>query len=313
MVDGSHRPLAARGTLHWGLPFWGHKSWVGSFYRAKTPAREYLRQYAEVFNTVEGNTTFYSLPSTETVARWLDATPETFQFSFKLPRWISHELKLRNADEPSREFFSRLAPLGPRLGPFLIQLPPSFGVDRLRDLDRYLSSASRFADWLGFQPRLAVEPRHLDFFDPSPAARELDHMLMHFNVDRCWMDTRPLRSGSPSSAAVIEALRKKPDVPVRVPAARCALGPRPILRFIGHPDTEVTEPWMRRWSKVLARWIEEGRSPWLMVHLPDNTLVPQLALDFYRLISRRIELPSAAEPPAQRPEPIAPGQQLSLL
>ena len=58
-----------------GCPMWGFKGWTGSLYRRETPPREYLGEYAAVFNAVEGNTTFYSLPSSESVARWADVTP----------------------------------------------------------------------------------------------------------------------------------------------------------------------------------------------------------------------------------------------
>ena len=66
-----------------GCPFWGCKDWVGSLYSRDARPADYLRQYASVFSAVEGNTTFYSTPSADTVQRWIAATPEHFQFCFK--------------------------------------------------------------------------------------------------------------------------------------------------------------------------------------------------------------------------------------
>ena len=296
-----------------GLPFWGHKTWAGDFYRPKVKAADHLRQYAQVFNTVEGNTTFYSLPGPETVERWQDSVPDTFRFSFKLPRWISHELQLQNAEEQSLEFFERLAPLGKRLGPFLIQLPPSFGPQKLRILDRYLGRLPQFRDCLQLDASFAVEVRHLDLCDPSAHSKHLDEILRHHGVERCFMDTRALRSGDPTLPEVIEASRKKPDLPMPVPALECALGPHPIIRFVGHPDAETTKPWIERWTRVLAQWIQQGRHPYFMVHLPDNTLVPDLAAQTHASLGRRTSLPDLPIFPARRPEPEVGGRQLSLL
>ena len=162
-----HNPL---GKLYLGLPFWGHKGWAGDFYRPKIKAKDYLKEYGKVFNTVEGNTTFYSLPSAESVDRWKDSVPESFRFSFKLPRLITHQLQLVGAQTAMDDFLDRLSPLGSRLGPFLIQLPPSFGPDRLDVLDRFLSTCP---DPLDF----AVEVRHPAFFDHEQTSRRLDDLL----------------------------------------------------------------------------------------------------------------------------------------
>lgn len=300
------------GPFYLGLPFWGHKGWAGSFYRAKTKPADHLSQYAQVFNTVEGNTTFYSLPSEATVERWAAAVSDDFRFLFKLPRWISHELRLEAADEACADFFTRLAPLAPRIGILLIQLPPSFGPNRLGVLDRFLSRLPAFYDQLGRSVPFAVEPRHGDFYDPSPASFRLDDLLRRHGVERCWMDTRALRDGDPTPPAVIEACRKKPDVPTRIPALECALGPRPVIRFVAHPDASTTQPWLRRWTRVLAHWLRQGRTPYFMVHLPDNQLVPELAAEAHRLLSERVPLTPLSPFPASVAPP-EPGGQLSLL
>ncbi len=296
------RPFPA--PLYLGLPFWGHKQWAGHFYRARTRPRDHLSQYSEVFNTVEGNTTFYSLPSRESVDRWCESVPDNFRFCFKIPRWITHEQGLRGAGDSSREFFDRLAPLGERLGPFLIQLPPSFGPPHLQILDRYLSACPSSFHY-------AAEVRHPDFFR-APHGFRLDELLARHGVERCWMDTRALRSGEADLPETQEARRKKPDLPMRVPAKETALGSFPMIRFVGHPEEAVTEPWVRRWTGVLAEWIREGRTPYFLVHLPDNTAAPQLAAKIHRALRKQLE---ALDPlpafPADRPEET--GGQLSLL
>ena len=74
-----------------GCPGWGVKTWVGRLFPGGTRPTEFLERYARVFNTVEGNTTFYALPAAETVARWRDQVPDGFRFCFKFPRTITHD------------------------------------------------------------------------------------------------------------------------------------------------------------------------------------------------------------------------------
>lgn len=72
--------------------------------------KDYLAEYARVWNTVEGNTTFYSLPASETVERWHDAVPPEFRFSFKLPKSITHRRSLEGAESETATFLDRMAP-----------------------------------------------------------------------------------------------------------------------------------------------------------------------------------------------------------
>ena len=81
-----------------GCSIWGNKDWVGELFTKDAKTKDFLQQYASVFNTVEGNTTFYGLPSEATVARWREETSEGFRFAFKFSRAISHEKRLVNAE-----------------------------------------------------------------------------------------------------------------------------------------------------------------------------------------------------------------------
>ena len=121
--------------LYLGCPVWAHAPWRGKFSTASARREEFLPQYASVFRKAEGNTAFYGLPSTATVARWAAEARDDFRFCFKFPRAISHEAQLVGAAElETRRFFERLAPLAERCGPCFLQLPESFGVSRLEGL-----------------------------------------------------------------------------------------------------------------------------------------------------------------------------------
>ncbi len=123
-----------------GCPIWSNKAWVGELFTSDAKSADFLRQYSSVFNTVEGNTTFYGMPAPATVERWRADAAAGFRFSFKFPRTISHDKRLSNVQAETEFFFNTLSPLGPHLGPFFLQLPPSFGPDELPVLDLFLST-----------------------------------------------------------------------------------------------------------------------------------------------------------------------------
>jgi uncharacterized protein YecE (DUF72 family) len=319
---------AARGGASWpyslGLPFWGFAEWVGNFYRPRSKPADFLGQYSSVFGTVEGNTTFYSLPSEETVAKWREATPPGFRFVFKFPRWVSHEGRLDGRLDEAHAFVERMAPLGDRLGPFLVQLPPAFGPERLPELDAFLA---RLPPGTEDAPlHYAVELRHADFFGPhqpgvvapgpagpgSEAGRRADELLYRHGCERCSMDTRPMRAGDTDHPDVTGARHKKPDLP----AISVALHAHPMVRLVGHPEPEVNTPWIREWAERVAHWIRQGRHPFFMVHVPNNLHAPPLALTFHQALATAlgpdVALPPLPDFPADRPTEPEGGQQLSL-
>lgn len=271
-----------------GCPSWGLKDWVGHLYGARTKTRDYLQEYATVFNTVEGNTTFYSTPAAETVLRWREATPATFRFCFKLPQEITHRAALQGAGRETTTFLSRMAPLDERLGPFMIQLPPSFGPDRWQVLERFLSA-------LPSDLQFAVEVRHRAFYDNQDEALRLNDLLAHFACERIVLDTRPLRSGDMDHPDVRSARHQKPDLPV----TPTALGPHPLVRFIGHPEAAVNTPWLNLWSRTLAGWLEQGRQPYLFAHCPNDFYAPGLARRLHQRLEQLANLPAMAPWPGE--------------
>ena len=107
-----------------GCAVWTYKDWVGDFYPKGSRATHFLRLYRERLTCVEGNTTFYSIPSPEMVKRWADNTPEDFHFCPKLPRTITHGAALMPQLANALDFLQLMQGLGPRLGPIFAQLPP---------------------------------------------------------------------------------------------------------------------------------------------------------------------------------------------
>ncbi len=163
--------------LDWYLGTMGFsfKDWKGVFYPEKTAARDYLVHYSQFFNVVEMDSTFYGPPREQTVIRWATITPPGFKICPKMPREITHDRGLMGADEAAEFFVERMRPLGDKLGPILIQLPPGFGFDQ-----RFVLTA--FLAHLPTDVRYAVE-----FRDPSWHAAETGEILQRYHI--CWAST----------------------------------------------------------------------------------------------------------------------------
>ncbi|WPP45780.1 DUF72 domain-containing protein [Pseudomonas sp. AN-1] len=278
-----------------GCPSWNEPAWRGGLYPAGSASRDFLAAYCRVFNTVEGNTTFYARPAAATLARWAQTMPEGFRFCAKLPRDISHEGDLRANLAAAGDFLELLAPLGARVAPLWLQLPASFGPPRLAEL-------AAFIDGLAAPHGLAVEVRHPAFFARGDEEKALNRLLLERGVERIGLDSRALFSCTERSPAVLHAQSKKPRVPPR-PAAFTR---QPQVRFIGHPDLAANDAFLAPWLDKVAAWIEEGRAPHVYLHTPDNHRAPELARRFHaQLMARLPGLPALAESSS--------GEQLGLL
>ena len=108
-----------------GTSGYNYPEWRGSFYPPKLATTKMLPFYAEHFNTVEINATFYRAPTEKSLQGWSGATPDTFKLTLKAPKRITHEARLRNCADNTQYFFDTAAKLGTKLGVLLFQLPPT--------------------------------------------------------------------------------------------------------------------------------------------------------------------------------------------
>lgn len=281
-----------------GCAVWAYKDWVGELFPPGSKSGDFLRLYSRRLTTVEGNTTFYAVPKPEMVARWAAETPETFRFCFKLPRDISHAGPLVPQLDATHAFLGRLAPLGPRLGPCFLQLPPGYGPAQRGDLARWLAA------WPRERP-VTVEVRHPDWYaEPSESA--LMELLERHGAGRVIMDVRPIRQASRGGELLEDARERKPDVPMH-PLRSGGLA---MVRYIGHPEPAENDAYLDEWAARIASWLAEGTRVYLFMHCPDEARSPALC----RAIQARLEQLDAVPPlPWGRDEPPpAPPEQLSL-
>ncbi|CAI8798522.1 DUF72 domain-containing protein [Pseudomonas sp. IT-P218] len=279
-----------------GCPSWSENAWRDYLYPPAAKPADFLNLYAQVFNAVEGNTTFYASPAASTVQRWAEAMPGHFRFTAKFPREISHGGDLREQLTAAETFTQLLSPLGERVSPLWLQLSKSFTPQRLPELAGFID---------GLQRPLAVEVRHDDFFAKGDSERELNRLLLDRGVERICLDPRALFSCTSTEPSVLHAQSKKPRVPPR-PAAFTQF---PQVRFIGHPQLEANDPFLEPWVEKIALWIEEGRTPYIFLHTADNLLAAKLAQRFHTRLMLR--LPGLPALPELYREPAA--EQLGLL
>lgn len=142
-----------------GTSGFSYPEWRGTFYPEKLPESAMLRAYGERLPTVEVNNTFYRMPQRSVFEGWAQKVPDGFTFAIKAPRRITHLGKLRNVEEAMNQFVDIARALGPKLGPFLFQLPPTFKKDE-----------AVLRDFLALCPddvAVALEFRHASWFaDP---------------------------------------------------------------------------------------------------------------------------------------------------
>lgn len=272
--------------LYLGCPIWSFKGWVGNFYPKGTKSADFLREYAKRLTTIEGNTTFYAVPSAKTLALWVDEMPETFRFCPKVPRAISHEGKLTGQIEQAKAFIEVMSQLGSRLGPMFLQLPPQYSPRLFDDLSAFLEA------W-PVDVRLGVEVRHLDWFD-DPHSQTLNELLSSHNMARVVIDTRPIRSLegdrtllSDAYQSLLEARSRKPNVPI-LPERTADFA---FIRYIGHPQMEINVPFLEEWSRFLTEQLREGSDAYVFCHSPDNLIAPQLCREFQRRVSADVNIP----------------------
>jgi uncharacterized protein YecE (DUF72 family) len=139
--------MERRGALYIGTSGWHYKHWRGPFYPEKLPASRMLDYYAQHFDTVEINSSFYRLPLETGLASWRDSSPNGFRFAVKGSRFLTHMKKLKDPEPGVEKFFSRVGLLGRKLGPVIFQLPPWWEAnpERLEDFLRALPPKRRYA------------------------------------------------------------------------------------------------------------------------------------------------------------------------
>ncbi len=279
-----------------GCAIWAYKGWVGDLFPTGSRPADFLKLYGQRFLTVEGNTTFYSIPDALTVQRWAADTPTGFQFCLKLPRAITHDGPLVPHIPDALRFIAHMQGLGNRLGPFFAQLPPHYGPQQFTDLTTFLTALPRNTH------DFALEVRHPDWFKPAHTHR-LNHLLERLGLGRVILDTRPIYDCTDDPQVASE--RKKP----RLPLQPTVTAPFTLVRYISHPDRDFNRTYLQAWAERLEQWLRQGTRIYVFVHCPVEARSPTNARLFQSLLEKHGVLvpplpwdllPSAPPPDAEQ-------------
>lgn len=157
-----------------GCSGWYYDEWKSAFYPDGLSKSEWLSYYAQHFSTVEVNNTFYSFPTPETVQSWAERVPSHFRFTFKAPRFITHQKKFKNTESQITQFYSTIGTLGPRLGCILFQIPSTIKKDM--DFLEHIFSQ------LDLRRKNVLEFRHESWFSRDVYDVMKEHKVMFCTV-----------------------------------------------------------------------------------------------------------------------------------
>lgn len=146
--------MGDKNKIYIGTSGWVYKDWEKIFYPKDLHSDDHLKFFAQEFKTVEINYSFYHLPSAESFAKWKDSVPEDFIFSVKISRFITHIKRMKNIEEPWEKFYENASKLDSKLGPLLLQLPPTFKQNQ-ENLERL----ENFFNLTGMKNKIACEFR----------------------------------------------------------------------------------------------------------------------------------------------------------
>jgi uncharacterized protein YecE (DUF72 family) len=259
--------MTAIGSVRVGTSGWQYRDWRGSFYPPEIAAARWLETYAAHFTTVEANGTFYRLPERPTFAAWRERTPEGFEMAIKASRFLTHIRRLREPEPAVHRMLERAEALGDKLGPILLQLPPTMQ----RDLGRLNETLSAFPRSV----RVAVEFRHESWLTDATA-----DLLCRHGAATCLGDRR---------GALEPHWRTAEWGYVRFHEGRAHPAPRYGTKALG------------RWAERLANEFGAGGTIYAYFNNDPHGCAPRNAVEFVRACRRAgLLAPLAEEDEAER-------------
>jgi len=247
--------------IYVGCPIWTTKEWVGKIYPSNAQSKDYLKYYAEQFNTIELNTTHYRVPDEETIKKWKEEVTNGFKYSPKFPQPISHEKKLQGTDNLVKEFCDAIAGLEEHLGTSFLQLPPFFEFKDLYILEKFLGSFPK-------EIPLAIEFRHASWFK-----------------DQNFEKTAQVLEKYHTSTVITDVAGRRDVLHQRITTDT------QLIRFVGNTLHTTDYTRIDAWIEQLKSWLEQGlKTLYFFVHEPDNVLAPDLSAYFIQKLNNVCKL-----------------------
>jgi uncharacterized protein YecE (DUF72 family) len=247
--------MAFEAKLRVGCSGWAYEDWAGPFYPKGVHPRDYLRLYSSVFNSVEIDSSFYRMPNQFLINLWKSSTPDGFIFSAKVPKKITHDARLRGSTELMSHLYTVMGGLGSKLGPLIVQLPPSFKYEK--DLE----ALRLFVSEIDTRYKHAIEFRHKSWF-----RRDVYDMLEASNVAFCWAVSKYVETPRVQTADFIYARM---------------IGDRSITNFSGIQRDKSAQ--MVRMKDDLQKAIDDVDSAFLFFNNHFAGFSPESVNEFRRL------------------------------
>lgn len=249
-------------TILQGGTMWNIPEWVGKIYPLKTPKKDFLKEYAKQFSTIELNATHYRTPTKETVLSWVEAVPENFKFCPKFPQSISHYRRFKNCDQVTDDFLNVVLEMGSHLSTSFIQLPPNYKSDKSAELISYLSSLPRDFE-------VAIEFRHESWFDGNSQSEEVWSALQELGIGSVLSDTAGRRDA----------------VHMRLTTPKC------IVRFGGNNMDASDEVRLNDWVDRIGKWKKKGLQEFqLWMHQTNSIVTPETCVYFSEVVKSKLNI-----------------------
>ena len=262
---------------------WSFEDWRGAFYPLDLPEPHWLEFYANHFPAVEVDSTFHAAPATNSIRRWIEMTPASFRFTCKLPRQITHTLRLRDCTAELTSFLRTIEPFGSKLQVVLVQLPPAFAPKDGR------LALRKFLEQLPRDFRFAIEFRHTGWHRP-----QFIRLLEKYRICWVWADITPLNE---RNLAPFEFLPLTTDfLYLRL------LGDYATKYDVdgGHVHRYQKLMWKREaalesWSLKIERHLPEVRNVWAFVSNHFEGFAPETCQRLAKRLGFMLPLPAETE------------------
>ncbi len=235
-----------------GTSGWNYPHWKTRFYK-NTPKSKWLLYYASQFNSLEINSTFYRLQSQTTFQRWRNETPDNFRMSIKANRYLTHNKRLKNADDSIMLEKSHASALEPKLAVVLWQLPANFGINADR-LNQFVNALKHWDT-----VRHAMEFRHDSWFNDTTA-----ELLTQNSIAVCQSDAGDWPCWQQVTTDFV------------------------YIRLHGKPRTYASNysiATLNKWASQIRLWLKQQRDVYVYFDNDADTRAPFNALTLRNLLS----------------------------
>ena len=257
----SHTRKEKKPSIYVGCAKWGRKDWVGKIYPKGTKEKDFLTHYAQRFNCIELNATFYRIPTVKQAEGWKAKVGKDFKFCPKFTDQITHMKRLKDAQQVTSLFLEGISAFGENLGPVFLQTPPNFATKNLEIMEQFIEALPNDLD-------LFVELRHPGWFNDTDMFEKVFSMLEKHNA----------------GAVITDASGRRDCVHMRLTT------PSAFIRFVGnslHPtDYTRCDEWIQR----IKQWSENGAERiFFFMHQHEELYSPELCRYFIEEINKNCQ------------------------